>query len=146
MRIAIPTDDQKRIASHTGRCRGFAIYDVGDGNATAVEYRENRMTHHRQQQHGGGGCGHGPGPGAGQGHSHRNLLDALEDCEMMVAGGMGRRLVDDLERRGIRVVFTRERDVEAAVQAMARGESIVDPHGSACAGGHGHRHGQTETQ
>lgn len=142
MRVAIPTDNEQTIAAHTGRCRGFAIYDIDNAEAKKVEYRANTMTHHGQGQghghgHGEGhACGqHGHGPGQSM-HSHRGLLDALDDCQMMVANGMGPRLINDLEQRGIEVFFSMERDVEKAVQALARGELQANPRGSSCSHGH----------
>lgn len=142
MRVAIAADNEQTIAAHTGRCQGFVIYDIDNAEAKKVEYRINNMTQHGQGHahghgHGGGqSCGQ-HGHGAGQSaHSHSGLLDALDDCQMLVACGMGPRLVQDLERRGIEVFFSMERDVEKAAEALAKGELQANPRGSSCSHGH----------
>ena len=43
MRIAVPSDNEQTIAAHTGRCRGFVIFDIDNGEAKKVEYRMNNM-------------------------------------------------------------------------------------------------------
>jgi predicted Fe-Mo cluster-binding NifX family protein len=130
MRIAIPTDDKNHIAAHTGRCLGFAIFDVADGAIQEIEVRGNTMEGRHHHQH-GEGEGHAHG-GQEQHRSHHGLLDALSDCQLMIAHGMGPRLIEDLERRGIEVCFTRELDLHKAVEAYARGELSLNPLGSAC--------------
>jgi len=169
MRIAIPSDDEIKVAAHTGRCGGFVIYDVNDGHCEKVEYRSNKFTSHalqnptvdkpaesnsavepgfgRGQGHGqgqgNGGCGHGSGGnghGEGQGHgqhSHNALLQGIGDCQAMIALGMGPRLVNDLEGKGINVFFTRKRDIETVMNAFTSGDFVSHPGGSACKG---HQH------
>ena len=141
MRIAIPTDNDQTIAAHTGRCQGFAIYDIDNGEAKKVEYRANNMTQHGyshgQNESGGRQCSHqGHGHGEGnQAHSHNRLLDALDDCQMMVAKGMGPRLVQDLQQHGIEVCFSMENDVRKAAESLAKGELQANPRGSSCTRG-----------
>ncbi|MBS1262094.1 MAG: hypothetical protein MAG453_01433 [Calditrichaeota bacterium] len=93
MKLAIPSDDRRRISLHAGRCRGFLVYDVGEGAALELAYRENPSPHagerpphtrsHRESElpahvedtaargggHGRGrhGAGRGLGRGRGQG-------------------------------------------------------------------------------
>ncbi len=116
MRIAIATDDGKRVAGHTGRCRGFAVYDVDGGEVTAREYRENTFTHH-----------HRVGPSAehdhaGSAHSHAPLLDALGDCSVLISRGMGPRLLADLSARGIDAFICTADGVEQAALDFAAGK------------------------
>ncbi len=114
MRIAIPSDDGSNLAVHTGRAGGFIIYDIQEGKADKVEYRTNRYTGHAMGLH-------GQKHGAGQQHSHNPLMDALSDCQAMLAHGMGPRLVNDLASRGIQVVFCRENDAAEAAERFALG-------------------------
>jgi predicted Fe-Mo cluster-binding NifX family protein len=69
-------------------------------------------------------------------HSHRGLLDGLQDCQMMVARGMGPRLVQDLQQHGIEVFFSMENDVQKAAEAFAKGALRANPRGSCCSHGH----------
>ena len=131
MRIAIPTDDELTLAHHTGRCRGFAIYDIADGQARMLEYRRNVFTNHHHG-HEAEGCSHGQ-HGENHGlHSHAGLLDGLHDCQVVIALGMGPRLIADLEAKGLRVIFSRQPNVAAAAKALAAGEPLENPAGSMC--------------
>ncbi|MBL7190626.1 iron-molybdenum cofactor biosynthesis protein [bacterium] len=124
MRIAIPSDDGNNFAAHTGRAQGFIIYDVNNGKSDKVEYRDNRYTGHALGLH-------NTGDGHGQHHSHNSLLNALSDCQIMLAHGMGPRLVDDLDANGIQVVFCRETDADLAAQKFAQ-DILIQADGSSC--------------
>jgi len=119
MRIAIPSDDGKILAAHTGRANGFVIFDINDNQAVRLEHRTNRYTahakgecdgDHNHQQHGQ--------------HDHGELLDALHDCQVMIARGMGPRLVMDLKRRNVEVLFCDLEDVELIANQLATGELV----------------------
>jgi predicted Fe-Mo cluster-binding NifX family protein len=135
MRIAVPTDDERQIAPHTGRCRGFAIYSVDGDRLEKLEYRAFESAHHSQAHvgHDAGNCSHGQHDGGG--HSHHGLVETVRDCDVFLAMGMGPRLVNDLQAQGIKIMFTLERDVAKAVGAFAQGQLVENPQGSAC-----HRH------
>ena len=51
-KIAIATNDHKRVTGHIGRCRGFAVYEIDEGKITNKEIRENLFTQHRKDGHG----------------------------------------------------------------------------------------------
>lgn len=127
MRVAIPSDDQLNVAGHTGRCGGFMILDVTDEGAKRVEYRSNSYTQHATQHMPGATQQQGKG-----GHSHNRLLDAIGDCQAIVALGMGPRLVNDLDAAGIQVFFSRETNIDKIGELMASGSFKSDPNGSAC--------------
>ena len=132
MRIAIPTDDELTLAHHTGRCRGFAIYDIADGQARMLEYRRNVFTNHHHGHH-AESCGHEHSHADGHSmHSHTGLLGGLHDCQVVLALGMGPRLIADLEAKGLRVIFSRELNVATAAKALAAGQLIENPAGSNC--------------
>ncbi|MBU0509083.1 hypothetical protein KKH27_09645 [bacterium] len=131
MRIAIPTDDNTSLAGHTGRARGLAIFDVHEGTATLKEIRPNTFTAHGHHGHAGEECGHGS-HGHGAPHSHDGLIGALDDCNAMIARGMGPRLVNDLERCGIQVIFTAETDLQSAANRFVEGNLTSDPRSSTC--------------
>ncbi|MDD5088057.1 MAG: NifB/NifX family molybdenum-iron cluster-binding protein [bacterium] len=136
MRIAIPTDDNTHIAGHTGRAGAVAIFKIQNGAVTQLEIRENTFTGHHQHghEHGHGGhddCDHGQ-HGHGGGQSHGALIEALRDCQVMIARGMGPRLVNDLESCGIQVVFTAETELQRAAEKFAQGQLPNQPDQSTC--------------
>lgn len=136
MRVAVPSDDEQRIAPHTGRCRGFAIYDLNGDQIQKLEYRSFESAHHSHAHlgHGSETCSHDQHDGGG--HSHHGLVETIQDCDVFLAIGMGPRLVNDLQAYGIKIIFTLERDITKAVAALAQGKLVENPHGSAC-----HQHG-----
>ena len=166
MRVAVPSDNERFIAAHTGRCLGFVIADIHDGAVQMVEYRRNSYTGHALglhkegseqggHQHGaghGGGQGRGLGMGFGQGngeghghehghehnHSHHRILGGLHDCQAMLALGMGPRLQQDLSAAGIEVFFTRDKQIDRVLQQLADGVFTSHPDGSACKEHHHH--------
>lgn len=117
MRIAIPSDDGVNMAAHTGRTLGFVIYEIADHKAVRLEYRRNSFTAHAKGEYADGNHSEGQSH-----HSHGELLDALADCQVMIARGMGPRLVNDLARRNIQVVFSDNDLVEELAALYASGQ------------------------
>ncbi|MFH1862311.1 MAG: NifB/NifX family molybdenum-iron cluster-binding protein [bacterium] len=119
MRIAVPSDDGVNIAAHTGRAQGFVIFDVLNQQAKRLEYRSNQYTPHAQGQ-----CQGESETKQHQDHSHSHteLVDALSDCQIMIARGMGPRLVMDLARRNIEVVFCECDNADTAATLYAQGQ------------------------
>ncbi len=116
MRIAIPSDDGINLAEHTGRAGGFVIYEINDNQSVRVEHRTNTYTAHAK-----GECS-GEEHGAQHGHhDHGALLGALHDCQVMIARGMGPRLVMDLSRRDITVIFCDNDQADIAAEQYATG-------------------------
>lgn len=121
-KIAIATDDQKRVTGHIGRCRGFMIYEIADEKVTNKELRENHFTNHRRGgvHHHGESEGHG-GQGHGR-HSHEHLINGLKDCSYLISSGGGWKVVEDLKQHNIATLFTDVELIEDAVNKFIKGE------------------------
>ena len=121
-KVAIATDDQKRVTGHIGRCRGFMIYEIAGEKIVNKELRENRFTNHRRggAHHNGEGEGHG-GQGHGR-HSHEHLINGLKDCSYLISSGGGWRVVEDLKQHNISTLFTNEELIEDAVNKFIKGD------------------------
>jgi predicted Fe-Mo cluster-binding NifX family protein len=120
MKIAVATNDQKRVTGHIGKCKSFMIYEIEGGKIINKELRENLFTNHRMhghdhQNHGNGG-----------GHSHSHLIEGLKDCEYLISKGGGWRVVEDLKRYNIKTLFADEELIEDAVNKFIKGELIND--------------------
>ena len=92
MRIAIPSNDMTTVSAHFGRTKGFMIFDIENNKVTNKEYKVNTFTGHSQNKH----EEHDHGKHK---HSHETILNALNECEVVIAGGMGKRLFDDFEQK-----------------------------------------------
>lgn len=124
MKIAIPSEEGTFIAGHFGRARGFAIFEVADGRITGYQYRANDFTGHALGQH--HEHHHGDGHDDHAYHSHNRILSALHDCETVIAGGMGRRLVDDLNAAGMKIFITSQTETRKAVELFLKNELDSD--------------------
>jgi predicted Fe-Mo cluster-binding NifX family protein len=119
MKIAIPSTDGKMIFPHFGRTTAFAIITVENNRITKKDIIENSFTGHARS--------HGQHEGEHHAHSHGSILDALNDCRVVISGGMGRRLMDDLQSAGKEVFITTEREVDRAVMRYVDGDLEHDP-------------------
>lgn len=123
-KIAIATNDQKRVTGHIGRCRAFMIYEIDGEKIVNKELRENLFTNHRRggehHQHPAHTAGrHGEGEGR---HSHEHLINGLKDCRYLVSSGGGWRVVEDLKQHNIATLFTDVELIEDAVNKFIKGE------------------------
>ncbi|GAB4333212.1 MAG: NifB/NifX family molybdenum-iron cluster-binding protein [Bacteroidales bacterium] len=120
MKIAVPSDDRIHISGHFGRAKGFLIVQTDRDKIVSKEYVQNTFTGHARgmhHEHGDDHDHHHHHHAHGHGHhSHAGIFEALGDCEVVIAGGMGRRLYDEFVERNIKVFVTREKDVEEAVR------------------------------
>ncbi len=116
MKIAIPTANEKKIFPHFGRTPGVLVLTVEGNNIINKEYIPNDFTghakgnHHEHHHEHGGGHGQGHGGGA-----HTGIFNAIGDCDVVIAGGMGRRLYDEFLANNIEVFITDEHYIDRAV-------------------------------
>jgi len=106
MKIAVPTDDGKKITTHFGRARSFVIYEAENGQIKSKEIVDS------QSPHLGGQHGHSEGAW---------FISALQGCHAIIAAGMGRKAIAYFQEAGIKPVFTDITDAEEAVKAYSQG-------------------------
>lgn len=127
-KIAVATDDGKTVAGHAGRCRGFLIFEAEGPEIKAKRLIDNPHTRHWDALRSGQEHEHGHG-------DHASLTGALEDCQAVIAGGMGPRLVRDFEALRIACLITQEQDAEQTVKAHLEGR-LTATNISSCGCGH----------
>ena len=106
MRIAIASNDEIIIADHFGKTRGFVIYDIENSQIKDHRYRINDFTGHARGME---GAGH-------QIDRHDLILAALNDIDVVISRGMGRRIYNDLQNAGIETFIVDEHNTSTAVQ------------------------------
>lgn len=136
MKLAIASDDSSTVTGHIGRVRGFLIFSIADGQIISKEYRQNLFTHHRitnnceepeeEQAH----HKHGQPFGKEHSHGHGKLAEGLKDCSHLICHGAGWRVVEDLKKVGIEVIFTTETDAVAAAIKYSKGELEINENGA----------------
>jgi predicted Fe-Mo cluster-binding NifX family protein len=119
-KVAVATNDQRRISGHLGRCRSFMIFEINENKIINKEVRENLFTNHRMghdhQHHGEGG-----------GHNHDHLIEGLKDCKYLISLGGGWRVVEDLKQHNITPLFADVELIDDAVNMFIKGELENDP-------------------
>jgi predicted Fe-Mo cluster-binding NifX family protein len=124
VKIAVVTEDERQVSQHFGRAPLCVVFTVEGGVVTAREVREKPA-----HQRGGHGQGHGHGvegqhanPDAGAWHAA--MIEPIADCDVLIAGGMGRGAFFSLQQAGIEPIITDLRGVEEAVQAYIDGTLV----------------------
>ncbi len=114
MRIAIPTNDMTTVSAHFGRTKGFLVFKLEKDKVINMEYRINTFTGHAKNKH----KEHDHGEHK---HSHETILNTLSSCQAVIAGGMGKRLYNDFDEKGIQVFVTKEKNIQKALELLTNG-------------------------
>ncbi|MGB9722772.1 MAG: NifB/NifX family molybdenum-iron cluster-binding protein [Chloroflexia bacterium] len=126
MKIAAVTEDGQTISQHFGRAPYYLVLTVEEGQIVGREMRD-KLGH---AQFAGGPHVEDPrghGYGAHAEDRHARMAQAIADCQVLLAGGMGWGARESLEQRGIRVVMTDIADIQQAVQAYLAGTLVERP-------------------
>ena len=129
MKIAVVTNDGKTINRHFGRARFYLAVTMEGGR---VIDRELRPKVGHDDFVGRGHESRVPGEPRGYGHGaaekHRAMTEAILDCGVLIAGGMGQGAFASLQAAGIHTVLTDERDVSEAIERLVEGNlpNLVD--------------------
>lgn len=128
MKIAAVSEDGVTISQHFGRAPFYIVVTVEDGKIVSREQRD-KMGHaqfagdpHNEETHAADPRGHGFDPVAQ--NRHALMADAIADCDVLLARGMGAGAYFSMEQAGIRPVITDINKIDEAVQAVISGQII----------------------
>jgi predicted Fe-Mo cluster-binding NifX family protein len=121
MNIAVVSEDGVTISQHFGMAPWYIVYTIENGKVTATDKREKAGHHHM-----GGGPAH---PAHGQTHGqdpasqnlHTKMADAIADCQVVIAGGMGMGAYESLKSYKIEPIITDVKDINQAVNQYIQG-------------------------
>ncbi|WP_129633352.1 NifB/NifX family molybdenum-iron cluster-binding protein [Candidatus Oscillochloris fontis] len=116
MKIALVSDNGTTISRHFGRARQYVVVTVEDGNEVARELRSKEDCH-----------SHGHDHDHDHDHSHSDprhdaILDAIRDCQVVIAGGMGAGMDQRLRSAGINAIRTQIPSIEIAIEKYLKGQ------------------------
>ncbi len=114
MKIAIASDDTRTVSQHFGRATHYVVLTIEDGRVAAREDRE-------KVGHNGGHREHGSEAPEVAAHRHGDMVGAVADCEMLVAGRMGAPAYAAIQSRGLRPILTDLRTVDDVARAAIGG-------------------------
>jgi predicted Fe-Mo cluster-binding NifX family protein len=126
MKIAVVTDDHRMISAHFGRALYYEVFTVVDGKITRREaLLKPAHNQFANEPHDEPGFAHGMGPAAES--RHMRMLEPVQDCQVLIAGGMGQGAHNNLEQAGIRAIVTDIHEIAVAVRAYLDGNLVDHP-------------------
>ncbi len=120
MKIAVASQNRRDITDHTGRCRKFWVYEI---ESETIVHKELLELPKEQSFH----------------DSSPHDPSALDDVQVLIAGGLGAGLLRRLENKNIEALITTEINPDKAVEDYLKGTLVTlpaEPHE------HGHQHGK----
>ena len=123
MKIAVVSDDGSNISQHFGRAQTYVVLTAEDGKIISKETRA-KAGHHTFAggQHPETAPGERHGFDAGARGRHAAMVQNIDDCQVVIAGGMGWGAHGNLKSRGIEAVITDVDDIEKAVTLYIEGK------------------------
>ncbi len=121
MKIAVVSNNGMRISAHFGRAQQYVVFTVEDGRVVGREVRRKPVHQCGHQREGGAHPAEDHGFGAQAEARHSDMIAPIQDCDVLLARGMGRGAFLSLQQEGIRPIITDILDVDEAVQALLRG-------------------------
>ena len=121
MKIAVVTDDGMTICQHFGRAMFYVVSTVEGGKVVSKEKRP-KAGHHTFGAHEHLAEGEHHGFDAASQAKHRTMADTIADCQVLLAGGMGRGAYESLKTYNIKSVVTVVEDIDKAVQLYVDGK------------------------
>ena len=90
MKIAVVTNDGMIISQHFGRAQYYTVATIEDNRIVSVEMRE-KMGHadFGTEAHSTSSDPRGHGFDSSAQSRHARMLDAVSDCQVLIARGMG---------------------------------------------------------
>jgi len=123
MKIAVISEDGATISQHFGRAPLYVVVTVENGKVVSKEKRD-KAGHHTFS----GSQHHETAPGEKHGYDadsqskHAQMAQSIDDCQVLIAGGMGWGAYDSLKSRGIETVITDVQNIDEAVNSYLKGE------------------------
>ena len=124
MKIAVVTNDGQTISQHFGRAPYYAIFSVENGEILNQEMRKRGTghfaqgeTHEHEHQH-----DNSQGHGVGQDDKHDAMAREIGDCQVLIAGGMGRGAYKRFFENGINVMMTDKKNIQEAIKLHIEGK------------------------
>ena len=122
MKIAAVTEDGITISQHFGRAPFYMVFTVENSKVVNQEKRP-KAGHHGSaacpDDH--DSCGE-HGHGAGAEAIHTTMAQAIDDCQVLIAGGMGWGAFESLKSRNIEPIVTNVKDIDKAVKLYIAGK------------------------
>jgi predicted Fe-Mo cluster-binding NifX family protein len=125
MKIAVISEDGITVSQHFGRAPYYVVVTAEDGEVINKETREkagHSSFAHQHQEHAANEERHGFGAGAQS--RHAAMAEAIADCNVLIAGGMGWGAYENMTSRGIKTIVTDIKNINEAVKLYLEGKLL----------------------
>ena len=116
MKIAAITDDGIDISQHFGRAPLYLVITVEDGKVIDKETRDKTGHHTFAAHHAESASGERHGFDTGAQVRHASMMANIDDCQVLLAGGMGWGAYEGLKSRNIQAIITDVSNIDEAVK------------------------------
>lgn len=117
MKIAFVTDDGQTITPHFGRATHYLIVELENGEIKerlmVPKFLHHTTNHDHNAPHDENEMSHE--------NKHALMFKSIEDCDLLVANGMGYSVKEAAAVYNISVITTGERHIELALQLYLAG-------------------------
>ena len=124
MKIAVISEDEKTISQHFGMAPLYVVVTTEDGKVVSKETRPKAGHHNlgggHQEEHLAPGQKHGFDATAQS--THATMAGNINDCQVLIAGGMGQGAYESLKSFKIEPVITDVKNIEQAVNLYLQGK------------------------
>jgi predicted Fe-Mo cluster-binding NifX family protein len=126
MKIAAITEDERTISQHFGRAPYYLVLTV-ENDQIVDRQRRDKLGHANfaNDPHAEAAPGQPHGFDPASQDRHVQMAKAIDDCDVLLCGGMGAGAYESMRARGIRPVVTDILSIDEAAQAFIDGK-IVD--------------------
>jgi predicted Fe-Mo cluster-binding NifX family protein len=123
MKIAVITEDGTTISQHFGRAPLYLVATAENGKVVNKETRE-KAGHHTfgGHPHTESAPGERHGYDAGSQSKHAQMAQSIDDCQVLLAGGMGWGAYDSMKSHGIDTIITDVPNIDEALQLYLDGK------------------------
>ena len=122
MKIATISEDGVTISQHFGRAPLYVVITVEEGKVISKETRDKAGHHTFAAHHPDLAPGERHGYDTGSQVRHANMAEAISDCQVLLAGGMGWGAYESMKSYNIEPVVTDVKNIDEAVQLYLDGK------------------------
>lgn len=122
MKVAAISDDEVNISQHFGRAPFYVVITVAEGKIVAKETR-SKAGHHTFAAHQPPKLADGERHGYDEGSRtrHESMAEAISDCQVVLAGGMGWGAYEAMQGYGMKPIVTDVKNIDEAVELYLAG-------------------------
>lgn len=115
MKIAFASDNGRNISAHFGRAEFYVIVEIGDGREQTRRLVSKESTSCN--------CSHeeGHAHSTHEDGKHKAIFEPIKDCQVLIAGGMGRGAFLRLQKMGLQAMLTAHEAIEDALADFMAG-------------------------